>query len=133
MTTSRCRVMFLIVAVLATLPVLAEDADAPKSSAPSSTEQSVVAQADPAATPTSATGRPQLAGTDLQRMLRRDASPARFTRRSDGVTVFDLNGGFRSVLVLSVDSKGKPEMACVASEEAAEANLSPRAAEVREP
>lgn len=74
-----------------------------------------------------------LEGTDLGRMLRRDAAVLPIERMPGGATELDLRGGFRSVLVMHTDSKGKLVLSCVVSADAAEAMLNPKPRDRQEP
>jgi hypothetical protein len=66
-------------------------------------------------------GRPfTLEGTDLGRMLNRDASSVSIMRLRGGVMKLDVGDGFRSVLVVQITPEGKTEISCIMSEKAAE-------------
>ena len=73
-----------------------------------------------------------LEGTDLARMLRRDAKVERLPTRFAGERL-DVGGGYRSVLVVAVDAEGKPVMSCVANVKAAKKALAEPRPRVREP
>jgi hypothetical protein len=66
-------------------------------------------------------------------MLRRDAAVLPIERMPGGATELDLRGGFRSVLVMHTDSKGKLVLSCVVSADAAEAMLNPKPRDRQEP
>jgi hypothetical protein len=59
-------------------------------------------------------------GTDLARMLRRDTQNLMLRKTARGGMQVDLDGGFRSVLVVRVGPDGKPHISCIASEREAE-------------
>jgi hypothetical protein len=63
-------------------------------------------------------------GTDLGRMLHRDAN-AFPVRNRDGSMKLDLQGGYRNVLVVRITPDGKPEVSCIATEQQAQAVFAP--------
>lgn len=130
MLSSR-RALFVVTAVLiiaGPIAAFAEQSEPDKAKPPKSDANVVT---DVAAGPSVRTVG--LAGTDLQRMLRRDFSPTRLTKTLDGGAMFNLDGGFRSVLVMTIGPEGEPVTACVATEKAAEEAMAPRARHLREP
>lgn len=61
-----------------------------------------------------------LEGTDLGRMLRRDAGAVSIMRIHGGAMSMDVHGGFRSVMVVQITPEGQAQTSCIISEKAAE-------------
>ncbi len=100
-------------------PKAAVSANATVATADQAAPPDVVAAPDPV-TPFT------LEGTDLGRMLNRDATNVSVMRLRGGAMRLDVGGGFRSVLVVRITPEGKAETSCIMSEKAAERIFAPQ-------
>jgi hypothetical protein len=137
-TMSHRRVRFpvfvsLVVAVVVCTPLLAgprpKNGDASKQSAEATEKAPPAASHDATAESRAAAparGVPlRFEDTDLARMINHDATRLTVRKAADGTMMLDLAGGFRSVLVMTIDADGKQVVSCISSEKQARKMFEP--------
>jgi hypothetical protein len=108
-------------------------------------ESKEVKQQEPvAASPTASTpdmesssetdpARSAIAGTSLERRLKRDASVYTLRRGPGGIVRLNLGEGFRHAIVMYTGPDGKSVVGCISSEKEAEAIFGPKQQETSAP
>jgi hypothetical protein len=119
-------VIVLALLVVVNAPAAASPSDQAKGGPP---DQESARQADPPGEPNPPAAERTLRSEYplLARMLNHDS--ANVSRMPDGAEKLDVQGGFRSVLIVHTTTKGKRVVSCIASEKAAERIFIPKVAD----